>query len=228
MIFYHYCAFHKHANSKVQKLPSQLRFSLLLIIITITSNKPWSTETHKTDQNPPIRNHNPWPFEPFKVKFCFLRGPLRWLTAAKNAIVSWLLNFRICMFDYLHILTVFILTICVKWYEIEACIINVGGLYCRHFWPPFVCMAVCYSKIFRLQSKSVFTDCFFFPLQEVLRALQFQENFPLKSLQKLKYFVYMLVTVLQSTARLMIQVQMFLSLFLNTCHHTIYQACKEG
>ena len=43
---------------------------------------------------------------------------------------------------YLHILTVFILTICVKWYEIEACIINAGGLYCRHFWPPFVCVAV--------------------------------------------------------------------------------------
>lgn len=91
-----------------------------------------------------------------------------------------------------------------------------------------LCGSCCYSKIFHLHSKSVFTDCFFFPLQEVFRALQFQQNFPLKSRQKLKYFVYMLVTVLQSTARLMIQVQMFLSLFLNTCHHTIYQACKEG
>ena len=46
----------------------------------------------------PITNHKPWPFEPVKVKFCFLRGPLRWLTAAKNANVSWLLNFRIRMF----------------------------------------------------------------------------------------------------------------------------------
>ena len=35
-----YCAFHKHANSKVQKPPSQLRFSLPSIIITITSNEP--------------------------------------------------------------------------------------------------------------------------------------------------------------------------------------------
>ena len=94
-----YCAFHKHANSKVQKPPWQLRFSLPSIIITITSNEPWNTETHKTDQNPPITNHKPWPFEPVKVKFCFLRGPLRWLTAAKNAIVSWLLNFRIRMFS---------------------------------------------------------------------------------------------------------------------------------
>ena len=76
----------------------QLRFSLPSIIITITSNETWNTETHKTDWNPPITNHKPWPFEPVKVKFCFLRGPLRWLTAAKNAIVSWLLNFRIGMF----------------------------------------------------------------------------------------------------------------------------------
>ena len=88
-----YCAFHKHANSKVQKPPSQLRFSLPPIIITITSNEPWNTETHKTDRNSPITNDNPWTFETIKVKFCFLRGPLRWLTVAKNAIVSWLLNF---------------------------------------------------------------------------------------------------------------------------------------
>ena len=93
-----YCAFHKHGNSKVQKPPSQLRFSLPSIIITITSNEPWNTETHKTDRNPPITNHKRWPFEPVKVKFCFQRGPLRWLTAAKNAIVNWLLNFRIRMF----------------------------------------------------------------------------------------------------------------------------------
>ena len=93
-----YCAFHKHANSKVHKPPSQLRFSLPSIIITITSNEPWNTETHKTDRNPPITNHKPWPFEPIKVKFCFLRGPLRWLTAGKNAIVGWLLNFTIHMF----------------------------------------------------------------------------------------------------------------------------------
>ena len=35
-----YCAFHKHANSEVQKSLSQLRFSLPSIIITITSNEP--------------------------------------------------------------------------------------------------------------------------------------------------------------------------------------------
>jgi len=56
------------------------------------------TQKHKTDWNPPITNHKSWPFEPVKVKFCFLRGPLRWLTAGKNAIISWLFNFTICMF----------------------------------------------------------------------------------------------------------------------------------
>ena len=94
----YYCAFHKHANFKVQKPPSQAGFSLPSIIITITSNEPWNTETHKRDRNPPITHHKPWPFEPVKVKCCFLRGSLRWLTAVKNAIVSWLLNFRIRMF----------------------------------------------------------------------------------------------------------------------------------
>ena len=57
------CAFHNHANSEVQKPPSQLCLSLPSIIITITSNEPWNRETHKTDRNPQITNHdllNPW------------------------------------------------------------------------------------------------------------------------------------------------------------------------
>ena len=54
-----YCAFHKHVISKVQKPPSQLRFSRPSIIITITRNEPGNTETHKTDRNPPITNHKP-------------------------------------------------------------------------------------------------------------------------------------------------------------------------
>ena len=84
-------------------------------------NEWWNTETHKTDRNlacvqtplpsgkigegvpsqifpegrgvctkanrnPPITDH------------CFLRGPLRWLTAAKCANVSWPLNFRVRVF----------------------------------------------------------------------------------------------------------------------------------
>ena len=40
-----------------------MRFSLpSIIIIAITSNEPWKTKTHKTDQNPPVTNHD-------KVKF---------------------------------------------------------------------------------------------------------------------------------------------------------------
>ena len=69
----------------------------------ITSNKSWNTVSYKhtlklTDRNPPITNHKRWPFEPIEVNLCFLRGLLRWLTAATNANVSWLLNFRICAF----------------------------------------------------------------------------------------------------------------------------------
>ena len=57
------------------------------------------TLKHRNTQNRwKSTNHKPGPFEPVKEKFCFLRGPLRWLTAGKNAIVSWLLNFRICVF----------------------------------------------------------------------------------------------------------------------------------
>ena len=55
------CAFQKHTISEAQKPPSQLRFSLPSIIITFTSNEPWSTETHIMDRNPPITNHKPWP-----------------------------------------------------------------------------------------------------------------------------------------------------------------------
>ena len=51
-----YCAFHKHANSKVQKPPSQLRFSLPSIIITIISNEPWNTETQNGSTS---TNHKP-------------------------------------------------------------------------------------------------------------------------------------------------------------------------
>ena len=55
-------------------------------------------ETQKHTKWIEITNQKPWPFEPVKVKFCVLRGPLRWLTAVKSTIISWLLNFKICMF----------------------------------------------------------------------------------------------------------------------------------
>ena len=88
----------KHANSEVQKPPSQLLFSLPSIMITLP--KHWTLK-HKFIQDrlkSTNHNHKPWLFEPIKVKFCFLRCPLRWLTPAKNANVSWLLNFGIRVF----------------------------------------------------------------------------------------------------------------------------------
>ena len=45
-------------RSEVQKPPSQLRFSLASIIVTISNNEPWNIKTHKTDLNPQITNHN--------------------------------------------------------------------------------------------------------------------------------------------------------------------------
>ena len=60
------------------------------------NNKQWALNHRNTQSGSKITNHKPWPFEP--VKFCFLRGRLKWLMAVKNANVCWLLNFRICMF----------------------------------------------------------------------------------------------------------------------------------
>ena len=62
----------------------------------------WNSDTKKKhtqmDWNPPITNYKPWPFEPTKVNFCFLRGLLRLLMGAKNANISCLFNFRIRVF----------------------------------------------------------------------------------------------------------------------------------
>ena len=68
-------------------LKASLQNLLHLSHVSIWRNEPWNTETHKTDQNRPITNHKPWPF--------FLGGPLKWLTAAKNANIRWLLNFAV-------------------------------------------------------------------------------------------------------------------------------------
>ena len=95
-----FCAFHKHANSKVQKRPSQIEF---LAAVNHNYDQKQRTLKNRNTQNGSKSTNSkqkPWPFEPVKqckVKFCFLRGPLRW-SAAKNAIVSWVLNFRIRMF----------------------------------------------------------------------------------------------------------------------------------
>ena len=71
------------------KAPFTIKFfSVIGIIIPITSNEHWITEIHKTDRDPPITNQKTWPFEPIEVNFRFLRGPLRLLTAAKKANVS--------------------------------------------------------------------------------------------------------------------------------------------
>ena len=85
-------------NSKVQKPPSQLCFSLPSIIITITSNELWNKETHKTDRNPPITDLKPWPFEPLLRKVLFPRRSVNMIDGSHLANVSWLLSFRVRVF----------------------------------------------------------------------------------------------------------------------------------
>ena len=51
-----------------------------------------------------------WPFEPAEVKFCFLRGPLRWLMAAKNVIIN--LNFMIRMLLKSAVIQVHLQVVC--------------------------------------------------------------------------------------------------------------------
>ena len=73
-----YYAFHKHANSKVQKPSSQLRFSLPSIIITITSNGR-KKKKHKTDRNLPITDHKPW-----LSKVLFPKRSVKMIGCSKN------------------------------------------------------------------------------------------------------------------------------------------------
>ena len=64
----HYCAFHKHANSEVQKQPSQLRFSLPSIILTdLLGNKTLLKRVQK------VKVCDLWlvDFDPFCVFLCF-------------------------------------------------------------------------------------------------------------------------------------------------------------
>ena len=86
-------------NTRSPKFKSQLTIVFLLpsIIIMITSNYPWNSETHKVDRNPitAFRNHKPCHFELVEVSFCFLRDTERRFTAAKKARVCWPLNFRV-------------------------------------------------------------------------------------------------------------------------------------
>ena len=93
-----YCAFHKHLNSKVRKPPLQLRFSLPLIIITITSNEPWNTENHKTDRNSPIVDHKPWPFWTRISKVLFPKRSAKIIGGSEKSKRQLVLNVKVRVF----------------------------------------------------------------------------------------------------------------------------------
>ena len=73
-------------NMQTLKLKSHLHNCVFCCrqSITIISNEPWNSETHKRDWNPPITNLKPRPFEPIRVKFCFLRGPIKMLDSSEK------------------------------------------------------------------------------------------------------------------------------------------------
>ena len=91
------------ALSQTCELQSSKAAFTIAIFAAVNHNydhKQWTLKHRNTQNGLKFTNHKLWPFKPIKVhvKLCFLRGPLRWLTAAKNAIISWLLDFRIRMF----------------------------------------------------------------------------------------------------------------------------------
>ena len=89
---------HFSLTHELWTLKVSLQFLFLpSVIIMLTRNEPWNTENHKADWNPPIRNHKSWPFELVEVNF-FWGLLIRWLTAAKNTSVCWLLNLGVRVF----------------------------------------------------------------------------------------------------------------------------------
>ena len=87
-----YCAFQKHVNSEVQKPPQQVRF--FAAVNHNYDHKQRSLKHRNTQNGSKSTNHKPWPFEPMEVNVRFL-GPLRQLTAGKNANVSWFWKLKI-------------------------------------------------------------------------------------------------------------------------------------
>ena len=87
--------------SKTHELWSSKATFTIAFFSAVNHNYDHKQQTlkHRNTQNESkSTNHKLWPFEPIGVNFCFLRGLLRRLMAAKNACVSCLLDFRICVF----------------------------------------------------------------------------------------------------------------------------------
>ena len=93
----YYCAFQKHELWSSKAAFTIGCFSLPSIIIRITSNQPWNTNTRNGSKSPNHKSQT-MTFWIRWSKLLFLRDPLRWLTATKNPNVSWLLNLRIRVF----------------------------------------------------------------------------------------------------------------------------------
>ena len=90
----------KHANSKVQKPPSQLLFLLTsIVIITITSNEPWNTETQNGSRSTNHRSQTMTVWTSLS-KVLFPKRSAKMIVGSKTRKinVSCLVNFRVLMF----------------------------------------------------------------------------------------------------------------------------------
>ena len=85
-------------NMRTLKFKSHLQICVYRFRQSYLRSQATKLETEKHTKRIEIHKSQTMTFWTREVKFCFLRGPLRWLTAAKNAIVGWVLNFRIHMF----------------------------------------------------------------------------------------------------------------------------------
>ena len=78
-----YYTFHQHANSKAEKLPSQLRFLLQSINY---NHKQRTLKLRNTQNELKSTNHKSQTttFWTIRVKFCFLRGPIKMIDSSKK------------------------------------------------------------------------------------------------------------------------------------------------
>ena len=70
------------------------RFSLLSIVIRMTSNEPWNTNTQNGSKSTYHKSKTMTFWIRWSKLLFFLRARLRWLTAEKNANVSWLFKLQ--------------------------------------------------------------------------------------------------------------------------------------
>jgi len=78
-------------NMRTLKFKAQLTIGFFTAVNHNYGNSQRTLKPRNKQNGSKSTNHDrkTWPFDPAEVSFCFPRGPLRWLTAAKN-VNRWL------------------------------------------------------------------------------------------------------------------------------------------